>query len=43
MARYDGMPYEEIAQALRIPVGTVKSRMNKAVNVLLEATEEAIR
>lgn len=40
MARYDGMPYEEIAQALRIPVGTVKSRMNKAVDTLMRAIEE---
>jgi len=40
MARYDGMPYDEIARALRIPVGTVKSRMNKAVRVLLTELEE---
>lgn len=36
MARYDGLPYEEISAALDIPVGTVKSRMNKAVKLLLE-------
>lgn len=41
MARYEGMPYEEIARALRIPVGTVKSRMNKAVDVLLREVKEA--
>jgi RNA polymerase sigma-70 factor, ECF subfamily len=40
MARYDGLPYLEIARALRIPVGTVKSRMNKAVRILLAAVEE---
>ncbi len=40
MARYDGMPYDEIARVLRIPVGTVKSRMNKAVRVLLTELEE---
>lgn len=40
MARYDGMAYDEIARALRIPVGTVKSRMNKAVRVLLTELEE---
>lgn len=35
MARYQEMPYNEIARALFIPVGTVKSRMNKAVTYLL--------
>ncbi|MCP4643506.1 MAG: RNA polymerase sigma factor [bacterium] len=40
MARYDGLGYDEIACALRIPVGTVKSRMNKAVGVLLKEMEE---
>jgi RNA polymerase sigma-70 factor (ECF subfamily) len=40
MARYDGMPYEDIARSLRIPVGTVKSRMHKAVQHLLAAVEE---
>ena len=39
MARYDGLPYEEIGRALHIPVGTVKSRMNKAVAILMEAME----
>src|SRR5690606_24793386 len=37
MARYENMPYDEIARALRIPVGTVKSRMNKAVSRLMDA------
>ena len=40
MARYDGMNYEEISESLKIPVGTVKSRMNKAVNTLMDALEE---
>lgn len=35
MARYHEMPYDEIADALNIPVGTVKSRMNTAVKFLL--------
>ena len=35
MARYEGMPYDEIARTLGIPVGTVKSRMSKAVQLLL--------
>jgi RNA polymerase sigma-70 factor (ECF subfamily) len=43
MARYDGMRYEEIASALHIPVGTVKSRMNKAVKVLLESVEQVMQ
>jgi RNA polymerase sigma-70 factor, ECF subfamily len=41
MAPQDGMPYEEIAKTLRIPTGTVKSRMNKAVNQLMAALEAA--
>jgi RNA polymerase sigma-70 factor (ECF subfamily) len=41
MARYEGMPYEEIARTLAIPVGTVKSRMNKAVKFLLTELQEA--
>ncbi len=40
MARYDNMPYDEIARTLRVPVGTVKSRMNKAVSFVLHAVED---
>jgi len=40
MARYDGMSYEAIGQALEIPVGTVKSRMNTAVTFLMEQLNE---
>lgn len=40
MARYEGLAYEEIAKSLRIPVGTVKSRMNKAVKFLMRAIGE---
>lgn len=40
MARYEGMPYEEISISLGVPVGTVKSRMNKAVRVLMDQLEE---
>jgi RNA polymerase sigma-70 factor (ECF subfamily) len=43
MARYEGMSYEEIGNALGIPVGTVKSRMNKAVNTLMCEIEEVER
>ena len=39
MAHQEGLAYAEIAKALRIPVGTVKSRMNKAVNTLMAALE----
>lgn len=40
MARYQGMPYDEIAHTLGIPLGTVKSRMNKAVQFLLNELKE---
>lgn len=40
MARYEGLSYAEISGALRIPVGTVKSRMNKAVQHLMAELEE---
>lgn len=40
MAHQEGLSYAEIGRALRIPVGTVKSRMNKAVALLLAALEE---
>jgi len=43
LARYEGMPYEEIARMLGIPVGTVKSRMNKAVQFLLSELQEATK
>ncbi len=34
LARYRGMPYAEISRILRIPVGTVKSRMSLAEKTL---------
>ncbi len=40
LARYEGMAYGDIARMLRIPVGTVKSRMNKAVQFLLRRLEQ---
>ena len=40
MARYDEMAYEDIARALRVPVGTVKSRMNRASRFLLEQMKD---
>ena len=39
MAHQEGLSYAEIARALRIPTGTVKSRMNKAVKLLLAVME----
>ncbi len=43
MARYGDMRYDEVAQALGIPVGTVKSRMNKAVSYLMSVLQENAR
>ena len=40
MARYQDMPYTEIARALFVPVGTVKSRMNKAVSFLMDELKD---
>lgn len=40
MARYEGLSYVEIAQALKIPLGTVKSRMNTATRALLRLLSE---
>lgn len=40
MARYQDMPYNEIARALFVPVGTVKSRMNKAVRFLMDELKD---
>ena len=41
MARYEDMSYDEISRTLGIPVGTVKSRMNKAVKFLMSELKEA--
>jgi RNA polymerase sigma-70 factor (ECF subfamily) len=38
---YQGMKYREVASALKIPVGTVKSRMHTAVLKLNEAWQRA--
>lgn len=40
MSIYQNMVYEDIALALRIPVGTVKSRMFNALRLLRQAMEE---
>jgi len=39
MAHQQGLSYADISLALGIPVGTVKSRMNKAVKLLMTAME----
>lgn len=36
----DGLSYEEIAQVLDIPVGTVRSRLHAAVNTLRDALRQ---
>jgi RNA polymerase sigma-70 factor (ECF subfamily) len=38
---YQGLPYQEIADVLRIPLGTVKSRMNLAIQALREQFHDA--
>jgi RNA polymerase sigma-70 factor (ECF subfamily) len=43
LARYHGMAYGEIARSLRIPTGTVKSRMNKAVSFLLGELKDFVQ
>jgi RNA polymerase sigma-70 factor, ECF subfamily len=42
MARYEGLAYAEIAETLRIPIGTVKSRMHKAVKALMTDLEDVL-
>jgi RNA polymerase sigma-70 factor (ECF subfamily) len=37
---YQSQPYAEIAKALGIPVGTVKSRMFNALRLLRQALED---
>jgi RNA polymerase sigma-70 factor, ECF subfamily len=37
---YQGLPYQEIADVLEIPLGTVKSRLNLAINALREIFHE---
>ena len=39
LAAFERLPQAEIAAALSIPVGTVKSRLNRARRVLRERTE----
>jgi RNA polymerase sigma-70 factor (ECF subfamily) len=36
MCYFNELPYKEIAEALSIPVGTVKSRMHAAVRAFAE-------
>lgn len=40
MSHFEGMKYEEIAEVLEVPIGTVKSRMFTAVNTLRSMLQE---
>jgi RNA polymerase sigma-70 factor (ECF subfamily) len=40
LAYFQGLPYRDVAEALNIPVGTVKSRLNSALHRLHEAWGE---
>lgn len=37
---YQGLPYQEIADVCKIPLGTVKSRLHLAINALRESLHE---
>ena len=39
---YNDCTYEEIAQVLRLPIGTVRSRLNKAKGLLKQMLEEEV-
>ncbi|MCS7047594.1 MAG: RNA polymerase sigma factor, partial [Gemmataceae bacterium] len=45
LAYYQGLPHKEIAEIMRIPVGTVKSRLHAALLRLQEfwSTQPALR
>ena len=40
LAYFEGLKYQEIAEVLAIPLGTVKSRLHKAMSKLAEAWQE---
>ena len=40
---FQGMKYEQAAHVMKIPVGTVKSRLNRARNAFAEIIEPALR
>ena len=39
----EGLPYEEIAQVLRVPGGTVRSRINRARSMLKRKLQPLLR
>ena len=42
LREYEGLSYQEIAQTLDIPLGTVMSRLNYARNLLLESLKDCL-